>query len=201
MIMTVLLSAVAYLLGSISSAVLVCKFMNLPDPRREGSMNPGATNVLRIGGKVPALLTVVGDFFKGFLPVIIAKTMGLDFIALGTIALAAFLGHLFSIFFKFQGGKGVATSMGCLMALAPIAGIMVGLCWFVVAFAFRYSSLAAVVSSILAPIAILIFGSKAIYQHAFGFMTLIILIYVLLIWRHLGNIKRLIAGTETKIVL
>ncbi len=192
MIAAIVLSIMAYLFGSLSSAVLVCKFFNLPDPRQEGSMNPGATNVLRIGGKVPALITLFGDLLKGFLPVFIAHLVGVEGFYVGVVALGAFLGHVFPLFFGFQGGKGVATSMGAFLALSPIAGVMIGLCWLIVAFISRYSSLSALISAVFAPIAMLIFAKS-------GYFLPVLAISAVLIWRHAGNIQRLRAGTESKI--
>lgn len=192
MIIAIILSLVAYLIGSLSSAIIVCKFLNLPDPRTTGSMNPGTTNVLRIGGKTPAMITLAGDMLKGFIPVFIAHLVGVTGFFLGLIALAAVIGHLFPIFFKFQGGKGVATSLGTFLALSPIAGIAIIITWILVAVIFRYSSLAAIVASLLAPIFMLIIADKSYFFP-------VLMITALLIWRHLENIKRLQAGTEGKI--
>lgn len=192
MLTVVIFCAIAYLIGSLSSAVIVCKLLNLPDPRTQGSMNPGTTNVLRIGGKTPALITLSGDMLKGFMPVVVAHLVGITGFAAGLIAVAAFLGHLFPLFFKFQGGKGVASALGALLALSPIAGIATMISWILVVVIFRYSSLAAIISSILAPIFMLILGNRECF-----FPTLIIA--VMLLYRHLENIKRLRAGTEGKI--
>jgi glycerol-3-phosphate acyltransferase PlsY len=121
MITVIIFGVISYLIGSLSSAILVCKFLKLPDPRTQGSMNPGTTNVLRIGGKTPALITLAGDMLKGFIPVLIAHLIGMNGFSLGIVAAAAFLGHLYPVFFKFQGGKGVATALGAFIALSPIA--------------------------------------------------------------------------------
>ena len=192
MIPAIILSVIAYLIGSLSSAIIVCKFLNLPDPRTQGSMNPGTTNVLRIGGKVPALITLSGDILKGFLPVLIGHLIGISGFFLGLIAIAAFLGHLFPIFFNFQGGKGVATALGTFLALSPIVGIAVVATWILMAAIFRYSSLAAITAAILAPIFMLVFADM-------GYFLPTLAITAMLVWRHLANIQRLRAGTESKI--
>src|SRR3990167_7024040 len=152
MIENIIATIIAYLFGSISSAIIVCKIMGLPDPRTEGSRNPGATNVLRIGGKKAAAITLIGDMLKGFLPVFIAAIIGLDSIGLALVAFAAFSGHLFPIFFRFEGGKGVATALGCLIALSWPAALCWFATWIIVAYWFRYSSLSSLAASALAPI-------------------------------------------------
>jgi glycerol-3-phosphate acyltransferase PlsY len=192
MIAAIIFSVMAYFLGSLSSAVIVSKIFNLPDPREGGSNNPGATNVLRIGGKAPALITLMGDFLKGWLPVTMATMAGISGFAVGIIALAAVVGHIFPIFFNFRGGKGVATSMGVWFGIAPVAGLLIGLCWLGVAYFYRYSSLAAMISALFASIAILFFGPGACFLP-------MLVVAALLIWRHLDNIQRLRAGTEGKI--
>lgn len=186
--------AVAYLLGSVSSAVIVCRIFRLPDPKQAGSKNPGTTNVLRLGGKQPALLTLAGDLLKGLIPVALAKMMGFGPGAVGMIAVAAFLGHLFPIFFNFQGGKGVATAMGVFLAMAPIPGLLIVGCWLALAWQFRYSSLAALGAAIVAPLVMSLLGSG-------WYLLPTLVITVLLIHRHLDNIKRLRAGTESRIIL
>lgn len=183
----------AYLIGSLSSAVIVCRVMSLPDPRTQGSNNPGATNVLRIGGKVPALITLLGDTLKGVIPVLAAKFYGLPPLGLALVTLAAFTGHLFPIFFRFQGGKGVATLIGCLLALSLPTGLCWLTTWMLVAFATRYSSLAALTASLLAPLYIYYFTENLIYAITLGVMTLILFI------RHRQNIRKLLNGTENKI--
>lgn len=192
MISVIILGVIAYLIGSLSSAIIVCKFLNLPDPRTQGSMNPGATNVLRIGGKSPALITLAGDMLKGFLPVFIGHLIGIGGFFLGLIAIAAFLGHLYPIFFKFQGGKGVATAAGAILALSPIVGVAAIICWILVAVIFRYSSLAALVATIAAPVFMLFLGNKA-------YLLPTLIIAAILIWKHWGNIQRLRSGSEGKI--
>ncbi|MEI8055484.1 MAG: glycerol-3-phosphate 1-O-acyltransferase PlsY [bacterium] len=188
----IIFGVIAYLIGSLSSADIVCKFLKLPNPRTQGSMNPGATNVLRIGGKTPALITLAGDMLKGFLPVLIGHIAGIGGFFLGLIAVAAFLGHLYPVFFKFKGGKGVATAAGVILALSPIVGVAAIISWLLVAVLFRYSSLAALVSAIAAPIFMLFLGDKA-------YLLPTLIITAMLIWGHRGNIQRLRSGSESKI--
>lgn len=183
----------AYLLGSISSAIIVCKLMNLPDPRTQGSGNPGTTNVLRIGGKKAAILTLLGDVLKGVIPVFIAKLLGFDSLSLSLITLAAFLGHLYPIFFRFQGGKGVATALGCVLTLVPPVGLTLAGTWLLTAVVFRYSSLAALTAAFFAPIDMWIF-TQNVY-----FTGMACVITVLLFYRHKKNIQNLWAGKERKI--
>jgi glycerol-3-phosphate acyltransferase PlsY len=184
---------ISYLTGSISSAIIVCKLMHLPDPRTQGSRNPGATNVLRLGGKKAAIITLLGDVLKGVLPVLIAKWCGFDAPALALIAFAAFIGHLFPVFFRFEGGKGVATAIGCLLALNWPAGLCWLATWGVMALLFRYSSLASLTASLLAPLYIWLFTGNLIWTDA------IILMSLILIYRHRSNIAKLIRGEESKI--
>src|SRR3989338_4336302 len=183
----------AYFFGSISSAIIVCKLMRLPDPRTEGSKNPGATNVLRIGGKGPALITLLGDVLKGVIPVLLAKWMGLDPIGLAGVTFAAFLGHLYPVFFEFCGGKGVATLLGCLLALFYPIAIAWMLTWIFIALIFRYVSLASILSSLFAPIYIWYFTHHLIYAFTFLLMGLLVT------YRHRQNISNLIHGKERKI--
>ncbi len=192
MIVYLVLTLLAYLFGSISSAIITCKLMRLPDPRKQGSGNPGATNVLRFGGKKAAIVTLIGDVMKGVLPVLIAKWVGLDDVGLSLVAFAAFIGHLYPIFFRFQGGKGVATAFGCLVALSWPLGLSLLATWLVVALVFRYSSLAAVIAALAAP-----FYAWYWTQNHFTLVTT--LIGILLIYRHHNNIRNLIAGKESKI--
>ncbi|SHH94888.1 glycerol-3-phosphate 1-O-acyltransferase PlsY [Ferrimonas marina] len=182
------LCLVAYLLGSISSAVLVSRLFGLPDPRTQGSGNPGATNVLRLGGKGPAALVLLFDVLKGTLPVWGSYYLGLPPLALAAIGIAACLGHIYPIFFQFQGGKGVATALG---AVAPIGFDMIGAViatWVVVALISRYSSLASIVTALLAPLYAWLF--KGQYAVAVALLCLLIL------WRHKGNMVRLWRGQE-----
>ncbi len=183
---------VAYLFGSISSAIVICKLMGLPDPRTQGSRNPGATNVLRLGSKKAAVLTLLGDVLKGVIPVIAAKWYGLDTIGLASVAFAAFLGHLYPVFFGFQGGKGVATAFGCTLALAWPVGVAQGITWLLIVIIFRYSSLAALVAALLAPV-------YTWYFTNWDYTIMMTLICTLLIFRHRGNIQKLFSGKEDKI--
>ncbi|MBU0744310.1 MAG: glycerol-3-phosphate 1-O-acyltransferase PlsY [Gammaproteobacteria bacterium] len=191
-IVAIILSAVAYIIGSLSSAIIVCKFLNLPDPRTTGSMNPGATNVLRIGGKTPAIITLAGDMLKGFIPVLVAHLIGISGFFLGLVALSAVLGHIFPIFFNFKGGKGVATALGAFLGLSLIAGIAIITCWVLVAAILRYSSLASIIAALVAPILMLIFANA-------GYLLPMLMITLLLICGHMENIKRLRSKTESKI--
>lgn len=183
----------AYLIGSVSSAIIVCHLMRLPDPRTQGSRNPGATNVLRIGGKKAAIITLLGDTLKGILPVLIAKWLGFDATILVFIAFAAFLGHLFPIFFRFEGGKGVATAIGCLLALNWPTGLSWLATWGIIAFLFRYSSLASLTASLLAPLYIWFFTHNLIWTITIALMSIILII------RHRSNIVKLVRGEESKI--
>lgn len=179
----------AYLIGSISSAIIVCRLKNLPDPLTQGSKNPGATNVLRIGGKSPAIWVVLGDILKGFLPIMIAKAFDIEGFALATIAISAVLGHMFPLFFKFKGGKGIATAFGALLALSWVLGIFVALSWGIIAFLFHYSSLASIVATLLVPI-----YSYFLAPHSY--IPAILFLSGLILFRHRENMKRLLKGTE-----
>ena len=192
--MEYLIFAIAgYLLGSVSSAVLVSRAMQLPDPRSEGSGNPGATNVLRLGNKVGAGLTLAGDILKGVLPVLVARWLSEDPLTVALAGTSAFVGHLFPLFFGFKGGKGVATALGVFAAVSlPVAGGL-ALTWMVTALVFRYSSLAALVSAVSAPIWSWWLLANPVYT---GLATVLGLILIL---RHWGNIQRLLSGTESKI--
>ncbi len=177
-----------YLLGSISTAILVCRALGYPDPRDEGSGNPGATNVLRVAGKPAAAVTLLGDVLKGVLPVLLARLVGVDAAALAWIGFFAFLGHLYPVFFRFEGGKGVATALGVINTLAWPAGLAVMISWLLVFLPFRISSLAAIVSWALAPFWLWVFAPQ--------FLGAMIPLSMLLIWRHRQNIKDLLAGRE-----
>ena len=184
---------IAYLVGSIASAILVCRAMGLPDPRGEGSGNPGATNVLRIAGKGPAALTLAGDVLKGVAPVLLAGALARSPTVEALSALAAFLGHLYPLYFRFRGGKGMATALGAIAALAwPVAGVMCAI-WLAVAAATRYSSLASIAAAIGAPIAALWLAPHPANPGVLAGIA------ALLLWRHRGNIQRLIHGTESRI--
>lgn len=192
MITIIIFIVIAYLCGSLSSAIIVCKLLNLSDPRIEGSGNPGTANVLRIGGKKAAILVLFGDAFKGFIPVIVARIFNIEGIALGLVALAAVIGHIYPIFFGFKGGKGVATFLGTSLALSPIVGVAFILTWVIAAFLFHYASFASLLSSTLSIIYILVLGKSA-------YLIPVLAIVALIIWKHIANIQRLFAGTETKI--
>ncbi|HMN66548.1 MAG TPA: glycerol-3-phosphate 1-O-acyltransferase PlsY, partial [Burkholderiaceae bacterium] len=189
---SVLAVVAAYLIGSISFAVVVSKAMGLADPRSYGSKNPGATNVLRTGNKAAAALTLAGDALKGLVAVLLAKALAARFgFGDGTIALvalAAFVGHLFPVFHRFQGGKGVATAAGVLLALHPLLGLGTLATWLLIAFFFRYSSLAALVAAVFAPLWYLFLFQPDPIAAAVAVMS------VLLIWRHGTNIQNLLAG-------
>jgi acyl phosphate:glycerol-3-phosphate acyltransferase len=192
----------AYLIGSLSFAVVVSRFMGLADPRTYGSKNPGATNVLRSGNKAAAVVTLLLDALKGWLPVVLVQVYGERYgLGAGTVALAgfaAFLGHLFPVFFRFQGGKGVATAAGVILAFNPWLGLASLATWVIIAFFFRYSSLASIVTAVFAPAYYLLGGGVA--WEAPGVMVLALAaMAVLLVWRHAENINRLIAGTESKL--
>ena len=180
----------AYLIGSISSAIIICRLMGLPDPREQGSGNPGATNVMRIGGKKAAAITLFGDLLKGLLPVYLAKVMAVPVELLIFTGLAAFMGHLYPIFFKFEGGKGVATSIGVLLGFSLVFG---GACvgtWLLIYKVGKISSLSALCASVLSPIyAWFILGDQWVVGASVFMM-------VLLLWRHKSNIQRLIKGEE-----
>ena len=192
----------AYLIGSLSFAVLVSRVMGLNDPRTYGSKNPGATNVLRSGSKAAAAVTLFLDGFKGWLPVWAVAhwggAYGLAEGALGLVALAAFLGHLYPVFFGFKGGKGVATAAGVLLGLQPWLGLAVLLSWILIAYFFRYSSLAAIVAAVFAPLFYL-FGDGVIWEVAGPVGLAIGVMSILLLWRHGANIQRLLAGQESRI--
>ena len=189
----IILIAIAYLMGSIASAILVCKLFGLDDPRSEGSGNPGATNVMRLHGKKAAILTLAGDLLKGVIPVLLAKVLGSSEIIIALCGLAAFLGHLFPIFFSFKGGKGVATLIGVLFATHWLLGLAYVFSWAFFALLFRYSSLAALLSAVLTPL-----YSWLILQNIYVLICHSVMA-VLLLWRHQANIRKLIAGTEDKI--
>ena len=186
---TALAIAAAYLLGSVSFAVVVSKVMGLPDPHTYGSKNPGATNVLRTGSKVAALLTLIGDAAKGGVAVWIASYFTDELAAVGV---AAFLGHLYPVFHRFHGGKGVATAAGVLLALDWRVGLGTIITWLVIAFALRYSSLAALIAAIFAPIGTL-------FVTDLKSALFVAVMSAFLIWRHKANISRLLAGTEPRL--
>lgn len=188
-----LIILIAYLFGSLSSAIIVCKLMGKPDPRTQGSNNPGATNVLRIAGKGAAALTLVGDVLKGIIPILIARYFDFSSSIVGAVAFAAFVGHLFPLFFRFQGGKGVATLLGCLIALNLPTALAWGLTWLLIAALFRYSSLASLGACILAPMMLWQFTQNEPYTLSIAGML------PFLVWRHRNNIYALMHGNERKI--
>ena len=202
MVLPWLAALAAYLLGSLSFAVIVSRAMGLSDPRGYGSGNPGATNVLRSGSKKAAIATLLLDAFKGWLPVMLVKWFGEPYgLGDGTMAavgLAAFLGHLYPVFFRFQGGKGVATAVGVLLAFQPLLALATVASFAIIVFFFRYVSLASMVAALFAP-AYYLLGNGVAWQ-ASGEKTLALMAMgVLLIWRHRENIRRLWAGTESKL--
>ncbi len=192
----------AYLVGSLSFAVIVSRFMGLSDPRSYGSKNPGATNVLRSGNKAAAVLTLLLDAVKGWLPVACVAwqgpAYGLGDAVLAAVGLAAFLGHLYPVFFRFAGGKGVATAAGVLLGLHWALGLAVLLTWLLVAYFSRYSSLSALVSALAAPL-IYLLGDRALWYTDPAVLAMLVVMSALLIWRHRQNIGKLIRGEESKI--
>lgn len=192
-----LLALVAYLLGSISFAVLVSRAFGLADPRSYGSHNPGATNVLRTGRKAAAALTLLGDSTKGWLAVVIAARYaeaGAIELTMGAAAFAVVLGHVFPLFFRFQGGKGVSTALGVLVGLNIYLALGTAATWIIIAGFFRISSLAALVAALFAP-----FFALLLYNANHPFFAAVGAVAALLIWRHKSNISNILAGTETKL--
>jgi len=193
MTQNILLIAGGYLFGSISTAIIVCKLMGLPDPRTTGSRNPGATNVARLGGKKAAALTLAGDMLKGLVPVLIAHALHASPTILAATALAAFLGHLYPVFFGFQGGKGVATALGVIYGLYWPVGLLTTGIWLAMAIVFRYSSLAALTAILLTPLCFLwLLPERPI-------IIAMLVLTALLYWRHRSNIANLLSGKEDKI--
>ena len=196
-ITTLAMTVAAYLLGSISFAVVMSKVYGIADPRTYGSKNPGATNVLRSGNKGAAIMTLLGDGAKGWLAVFLADRFAADLgvgdTAVALVAIAVFLGHLWPVFFRFVGGKGVATALGVLLGINPWLGLATLATWLIIAFAFRYSSLAALVAALFAPFYYgLLFGVDAI-------LLSVVIMSVLLAYRHSQNIANLLAGKESRI--
>jgi len=190
-----MLPILAYLMGSISSAVLIARIFDMPDPRTVGSGNPGATNILRQGNKVAAAVTLLGDIIKGIVPVVITRLISGDPMILALTAAATFLGHLYPVFFQFKGGKGVATALGVYFGLSPLMGLALVFTWLATAATFRYSSLAAILTAVISPLYAWYFLPGA------PFLILTVFVALMLVWRHLGNIKRLFSGREDKINL
>ena len=198
----VLLVLGGYLVGSLSFAVIVSRVMGLDDPRTYGSQNPGATNVLRSGNKKAAIATLLFDALKGYFPVLLVKLYGPDFglddRAVALVAISAFMGHLWPVFFAFKGGKGVATAAGILFGVEPLLGAAVMGTWLIVAFFFRYSSLAALAASLFAP-AYYLFGNQIAWQTSDAELLAVAVMSALLLMRHKDNITRLVSGQESKI--
>lgn len=192
----------AYLLGSLSFAVIVSRAVGLKDPRSYGSKNPGATNVLRSGSKAAAVATLLLDGLKGWLPVVLVKWFGADYgLGDGTVALvglAAFIGHLFPVFFQFKGGKGVATAAGVLLGISGWLGLATLATWLIVAFFSRYSSLASLAAAVFAPLYYL-FGDRMAWYVDKSILVVMIAISALLLVRHRENINKLLKGTESKL--
>ncbi|SCK60078.1 glycerol-3-phosphate acyltransferase PlsY [Variovorax sp. HW608] len=199
---TIVAIVLSYLLGSLSFAVIVSKALGMADPRSYGSKNPGATNVLRSGNKGAALATLLLDALKGWIPVFLIHHYGASWgMGQGTAAvagLAAFLGHLYPVFFGFQGGKGVATAAGALLGIDWLLGLATGCTWLIIAIFFRYSSLASIVAAFFAPAYYLI-GGRIAWPLDLTVLLSLVSISLLLIWRHRENIRRLAAGTESKL--
>lgn len=193
MIVNLLLVTGAYLLGSVSSAIIICRLMGLPDPRTQGSSNPGATNVLRIGGKTAGAITLLGDGLKGLIPMLAGHLLDADPALLAVTGLAAFLGHLYPVFFGFLGGKGVATALGVQFGLYWPIGLTVAAIWLFVAKALRISSVSGLVCMALAPLVIWLFRPEPIL------VWMQVLISLLLFWRHRSNIWNLLSGSEGKL--
>lgn len=191
-----------YLIGSLSFAVIVSRVMGLSDPRTFGSKNPGATNVLRSGNKAAAVLTLLLDAAKGWLPVVLVKWYGQAYgLGDGTMALvglAAFLGHVYPVFFKFEGGKGVATALGVLFGLSGWLGLATALIWLLMALVFRYSSLASITAAVLAPV-VYVLGDGGLWIMSKGVALCVAVMALFLLYRHAENINRLIKGTESKL--
>ena len=193
MINQLLIILFAYLVGSVSSGIIVSQIFNLPDPRTIGSKNPGATNVMRSGNKKAAIFTLLGDLLKAILVLTLAEYLGFNDLIIVCVALAVLIGHIYPIFYKFRGGKGVATAIGILIALNFKLALIVASIWLLVFGIWRYSSLAAIVAAISAPIiAIFILRDQSLYCIAFSFITIIIL------FKHQANIRKLLSGTELK---
>ena len=195
MILGIVLVVLGYLCGSLASAVIVCRIMKLPDPRKQGSGNPGATNVLRLGGKKAAALTLAGDALKGAVPVLLAHLLSDSPVVLASTAVAAVVGHMYPVFFQFKGGKGVATTFGAVAALVYPVALFMGAVWVLTAMATRYASLASLAAAVAAPLFALVF-----IQEPATILALVI-IAALLVYRHRENIQRLRDGIESEINL
>ena len=199
---TLAATLLAYLLGSLSFAVIVSHVMGLNDPRTYGSKNPGATNVLRSGSKAAAVVTLLLDALKGWLPVVLVRwygrRWGLDDGTVALVGLAAFLGHLYPVFFRFQGGKGVATALGVLFGVDAFLGLAAGAIWLLMAVVFRYSSLSSLTAAVAAPLVYVLASGTAWYAETPVLLALVAMA-ALLVYRHRENIQRLLAGTESRL--
>ena len=184
---------IMYLIGSISSSILIARLLNLPDPRGLGSGNPGATNMLRTGSKKAAVFTLVGDLLKSLIPLLIAQYFGFELFALCLMGLAAIIGHMYPIYYQFRGGKGVATTVGVLLAINWQLALSWGVIWLITAMVTRFSSLAAIVATISLPV-VAYFLNLPTYL-----LLTTVAIVVLVIWRHQSNIRNLLSGKEDKI--
>ena len=193
MLELVAMTLTGYVVGSVACAVFVCRALGLPDPRGEGSGNPGATNVLRVGGKTAAALTLAGDVLKGVLPVLLARAVSDSPAVAAAAGLGAFAGHLYPVFFRFRGGKGVATCFGVVAALSWPIVIGMGAAWLVVAALTRFASLAALVAAFVAPLLALFFGAPT------PVLAALVAMGAMLVMRHHGNVSRLLRGEERKI--
>ena len=182
-----------YLLGSLSTAIITCKIMGLPDPRTVGSNNPGATNVLRSGGKKAAAITLIGDMLKGAIPVLLVASFTSSAPIIAATGLGAFLGHVFPVYYNFKGGKGVATLLGVLLGTSWMTGLGTIGVWLLMAFSFKYSSLSALIAALFAPVQIWYFTGSTEMAICAAIMSLI------LFWRHQNNIRNLLSGNESKI--
>jgi glycerol-3-phosphate acyltransferase PlsY len=191
MILDICVALSAYLLGSLSTAVIACKLSGLPDPRTQGSGNPGATNVLRIGGRKLAVIVLLGDLLKGLIPVAAAQLLALPPLSVGIVGLLAFAGHIFPVFFAFRGGKGVATALGVILGLSWPTGLALLALWIAVALLSRYSSLAAISAALAAPF--------IAWLSAPAHVVVVLLMSLMLLWRHRSNLSNLLRGTESKI--
>lgn len=183
----------AYLSGSLSTAIIVSKLGGLPDPRTQGSGNPGATNMLRVGGKKAAALTLLGDMLKSLIPVVLATALRVNDMTLALVGMAAFLGHLYPVFFGFRGGKGVATALGVLLGVSWMVGLGALVTWVLMAKVFRYSSLAALTAAVLAPL------YMWLARPTLALLIMSVVMSVLLLWRHRSNIRRLLNGEEDQL--
>lgn len=189
-IISVMIIIASYLLGSVSAAIIVCRMMGLEDPRTVGSNNPGATNVLRHGGKKAAAITLFGDMLKGLLAVLLARLLDQGEVVIALAGFAAFIGHLYPVFFRFEGGKGVATYFGAMLGIHWMTGLAALMCWLLIAKVFKISSLAALITSVAVPVMLYLQGSRTEVVITCAVMS------VMLIWRHRSNISKLLAGTE-----